>query len=199
MFWFFSYILGGIAIKYLGFEEFMDLSWLSLLTSTSLLVYYNIKEQKNKSILFALGIICVLGILVEIIGVVTGWPFGQYEYGGALGWSIMDVPIVIGLNWFLVIFGANAVAHLITGSSMIVRVILTALIAVFLDYLIEPVAIAYDMWFWELAGIPWSNYLAWGVIALIFAFVIEFFMKDSRRSLGIELYLFLTIFFFILA
>lgn len=43
--------------------------------------------------------IAVLGFVAEAIGVATGFPFGVYHYGERLGWKVLEVPPVIGLNW----------------------------------------------------------------------------------------------------
>ncbi|MBK7882949.1 MAG: carotenoid biosynthesis protein [Chitinophagaceae bacterium] len=49
-------------------------------------------------------LICVcIGIAVEIIGVKTGFLFGNYSYGIVLGPKIQSVPILIGINWFIII------------------------------------------------------------------------------------------------
>ena len=36
---------------------------------------------------------------------------------------------------------------------------------VVLDYLIEPIAIIYDFWSWEIGVPPFSNYAAWFIVA----------------------------------
>ena len=51
----------------------------------------------------------ITGMFSEIIGVHTGFLFGSYFYGTALGPGIMDVPFTIGMNWFGVVFCAGTV------------------------------------------------------------------------------------------
>ncbi|MEY4163741.1 MAG: hypothetical protein RLZZ79_693, partial [Actinomycetota bacterium] len=40
-------------------------------------------------------------LLVEQIGVRTGWPFGVYEYSGSLGYQIFGVPLVVPFAWVM--------------------------------------------------------------------------------------------------
>src|SRR5690349_9168331 len=39
------------------------------------------------------------GLLVEALGVATGFPFGPYTYTGTLGPIIAGVPVVVPLAW----------------------------------------------------------------------------------------------------
>lgn len=114
----------------------------------------------------------ILGLLVEILGVQTGFPFGEYTYGGTLGWKVADVPWVIGINWFILsyCFGTVVSKYL---PGRIMRVLSAATGMVLLDFLIEPVAIQLDYWSWHEDGIPASNYIAWFFIALIMQVIMQ--------------------------
>jgi uncharacterized membrane protein len=39
------------------------------------------------------------GLAIEAVGVATGFPFGSYVYGDALGPKLLDVPLVVPLAW----------------------------------------------------------------------------------------------------
>ncbi|HET8970310.1 MAG TPA: carotenoid biosynthesis protein, partial [Candidatus Nanopelagicales bacterium] len=40
-----------------------------------------------------------IGLAVEVLGVHTGLPFGEYAYTGRLGPAVLGVPVVIALAW----------------------------------------------------------------------------------------------------
>jgi putative membrane protein len=42
-----------------------------------------------------------------MLGVHTGILFGNYKYGNALGLKLNDVPILIGINWFIVVYACG--------------------------------------------------------------------------------------------
>ena len=49
----------------------------------------------SKFALTYLAITTVFALVIETIGVNTGWPFGVYEYSSTLGLFIVDVPLVV--------------------------------------------------------------------------------------------------------
>lgn len=110
-----------------------------------------------------------VGYTIEVLGVQTGFPFGEYTYGDTLGWKLLGVPIVIGLNWFMLsyIFGMLYTNFKIPD---ILKVILASLSMVILDRLIEPVAMLIGYWTWEGGNIPLKNYAGWFLISLIIQF-----------------------------
>lgn len=110
----------------------------------------------------------VLGYIIEVVGTNTGWPFGAYTYGTALGPRIFSTPLMIGVLWWVLIrawfdlserWTQNAWAKsLITGTAMVL-----------MDVLIEPVAIELGFWTWAEVEVPVANYISWFVLATLFA------------------------------
>ena len=99
----------------------------------------------------------------EVLGVHTGAVFGNYHYGEVLGTSWLGVPLVIAVNWSVVTLGAVCAAGLLSRRPWVLVPVATAL-AVLLDVLLEPVAMALGYWHWENDTIPLQNYLAWGIL-----------------------------------
>ena len=107
-----------------------------------------------------------IGFGVEFLGVKTGLLFGNYEYGSTLGIKLLDVPLIIGVNWFVLAIGARGCANGITKNSFY-QVFCAALFMVGLDFLIEPVAMKYDFWDWHQNKVPIQNYFMWFLISLL--------------------------------
>ena len=105
-------------------------------------------------------IIFAAGYLLEVAGVKTGILFGQYAYGPTLGFSVFDVPLVMGVNWVMLCLAFSAIS-LYFFQNFWLKVLTAALLMVMLDVLIEPVAIKLDYWQWEGDVIPFRNYLTW--------------------------------------
>lgn len=143
--------------------------WFVPLTPLNLIVsgYFVLRHAKgNNRYLFAM--VGLLAFLVEMLGVQTGFPFGDYRYGSALGPQIFEVPLLIGLLWLLLLIGS---IHFVSRwiKNMWVIAILTGAIMTGLDFLIEPVAIKLNFWNWYGESIPWNNYLGWFVTAFLLA------------------------------
>jgi len=116
----------------------------------------------------SVSLIFTLGILVEIVGVVTGLIFGNYTYGETLGSKIFNVPIMIGVNWAILIIAIGAVLDQFKHFNSNLKSITGAFILTLIDVLIEPVAIKFDYWHWQNNSIPFQNYAGWFIVSFIF-------------------------------
>ena len=68
-----------------------------------------------------------------------GIPFGQYLYGDNLGIKFFDVPLVLGLNWLLLVYvSLNLVS--IFKLSIFKQSLLVATLMLLIDSVIEPIA-----------------------------------------------------------
>jgi putative membrane protein len=110
----------------------------------------------------------VVGFTLEAVGVATGLVFGPYSYGTVLGPKLLGVPLVIGLNWPLVILGAATFTVRLTRSPLAAALLAGALTAGF-DWVLEPFAISAGYWTWQGGSVPLQNYAAWFVISTLLA------------------------------
>jgi putative membrane protein len=126
----------------------------------------------------------LLGFLAEWLGVHTGLLFGNYTYGKTLGLKLFDIPIMIGVNWFLLIYAVGVTMQRSRLKSAFFRVITGAAILVLLDLLIEPVAIKFDYWHWVDGVIPLKNYICWFLLSVLMLGVFEWFgfKKQSKAA-----------------
>jgi putative membrane protein len=118
-------------------------------------------------------IIAVSGFIIEIIGINTTYPFGEYYYGETLGFKCFDVPLVIGINWLMLTYSTRCLLDQFYHLSWISKSLLGGLIMVSLDVFIEPIAQDLGYWSWmepaeSLIVAPYQNYLSWFVISAIF-------------------------------
>ena len=159
--------------------NFLSLTPLNLFVNLGLLVL-NHENGSNKQVVLFISII-ILGFIIEVIGVNTGFIFGRYAYGLTLGWKILETPVIIGVNWLILTY---AVVYTINIHNKIILTLLSAIVLVLLDFLIEPVAMAYDFWGWYNNEIPVKNYLAWFAISLLFCYIIAFYKEQSHNRLA---------------
>jgi bisanhydrobacterioruberin hydratase len=110
----------------------------------------------------------VAGFALEAVGVATGLVFGPYSYGTVLGPKLLGVPLVIGLNWPLVILGAATFAVRLTRSPLAAALLAGALTAGF-DWVLEPFAVSTGYWSWQAGSVPLRNYAAWFLISTLLA------------------------------
>lgn len=171
---------------------FKQLTSFNLLFSTLLLGVTH-KSFTNKFITASILIFC-LGYGIEVLGVQTGVIFGVYAYGKTLGFKLIGVPLAMGLNWLLLIYGIAAIVNQLKGNFWI-KSLIGAGIMVLLDMIIEPVAIKLDFWNWAAPEIPLQNYLAWFIFSAIF-FRIFFHLVPNHKSLVGKVYILVQFLFF---
>lgn len=189
------HLIGGVGMVFFDLEQFASLSMYNLLFSCFLLFLGQAKGVKN---LFKLFIpVFLLGYFIEVVGVKTGYPFGSYMYGNALGVKLFEVPLIIGINWFMLVIGAGYMVKSLSKAFWI-RIVLAASIMVLVDYPIEHMAATLDYWYWENDTIPARNFIGWFVIALIMQWLFNRIMIGSENKIAPWYIIVVTVFFIVL-
>ena len=156
---------------------FEALTPLNLLVSAFSLFLFH--QQWNLKSILGCIVVFFLGIIIEIIGVQTGFFFGKYAYDSMLGVKILDVPFIIGVNWLVLLYATSSlVADL--ELPIWVKALSPALLMTALDYLIEPVAIEHHFWHWFGAPVPFSNYRDWFIASYLLGLL--FFWLEIPKS-----------------
>ena len=187
------YTVGIVQLAFLQRPEVLDLTPLQLIFSTLLVLLYQKASTDNIIRWFA---IFLFGFLIEVVGVNTGFPFGSYTYGPILGFKLWSTPLIIGLNWLLVIICTSQLSDIILSQSKAIwRATLSASLALGLDYLIEPVAVKTNMWTWSEQHIPVSNFIAWWVIAWLLSYLYQSQEKQNTQPVILVIFTWLIFFF----
>ena len=145
---------------------------------------------------FSLGVYAA-GFLVEVAGVNTGLIFGSYTYGSTLGTQIWRTPLLIGVNWLILVY-TTGVLLTVFKLNRYVLAFIGALILVSIDFIIEPVAIKYDYWSWAGGTIPFQNYIGWFIVAFLMFLFFNRMNFRKQNSSAIVLFVAQLCFFMIL-
>ena len=186
------YLVGiaGFMIRPLA-PLFQKLTPFGIVMAAALLLYFH--EPKNlKSSLIFFGI-ALAGFLVEVIGVNTQLIFGFYNYGSSLGPKIWNTPVAIGINWLILIYCISAWAKPIRETWYFPLAGAAAMVT--FDWLMEPVAIATDMWSWAFNSIPVKNYIDWFLVSGVLFLTIRLLKVEIRNPIANLLFLMQLIFF----
>ena len=169
-----------------------------LLTCLVFLIHSPVADKKFILAFFA---IAFLGFIIEVIGVKTGLIFGRYSYGNGLGYKLLNVPLVISINWAMLICAGIIVVSRIFANKITVLIV-AALLVTLIDLVIEQVAPKLDFWQFE-DGLPsFHNYLGWiGVAFFTSYFFYPTIIKGNRNVslllLILQIIFFTTLFIFI--
>jgi putative membrane protein len=101
---------------------------------------------------------------IESLGVATGFPYGRFFYGDALGPTVAGlVPFLLPLSYAPLVVGAVAAAW--GGGSRLLHVAYAALLLVWMDAVLDPGATSLGFWVWPGGGayysVPPSNFAGW--------------------------------------
>ncbi|MDB0007207.1 carotenoid biosynthesis protein [Flavobacteriales bacterium] len=183
---FIFHVVGVVGLSSDYQDLFLRLTPLNLLLSLGLFIWANndfsVQFYKVVAILFALG------FLVEVIGVSTGVLFGEYTYGATLGFKLFETPLMIGVNWILLSLASFGISSFFLKKQLPI-ILLSSLLMVLMDVLIEPIAISLDFWTWALGDIPLQNYVMWFFVSFIMNAIMSFnrLKIDYRISFGLLL------------
>lgn len=170
------------------------------------------QPQKNSWFFLFFMLAFATGMITEIVGVNTGELFGSYQYGNLMGAKYKGVPWLIGLQWFVTVFCSGIIMEKIhqwtikktaavtatklpswvKGISLIVD---GALMAVFFDYVMEPVAVKLGFWQWTNHEIPFYNYVCWFVISAGLLAVFRILKFNKTNHFAVHLFIIQLLFF----
>jgi putative membrane protein len=187
------YTVGTVGLLIPAFRaDFLGLSPYNLVLTFAIAVLAYRKMSTSDLVFFA---ICYcISMLAEWIGTSTGWLFGSYYYGKNLGASIAGVPLVIGLNWWVLTVCSASISKRIS-SSVVIRSLIGASLMTLLDVLMEPVAIKSDFWHWKDELIPIYNYVCWFALSFLLHFAHSKLTSAASNKVFDVLFLILTLFF----
>ena len=141
---------------------FKSLSPLNLLLSSGLVLLRS--KQTNGKFYGSLLLIAIIGFFLEALGVKTELIFGSYYYGRTLGLKAFSVPLLIGVNWAILLYCTAQFSQI---KNQILNALFGAFLMVFLDFFIEQIASRFDFWYWKNGIIPLQNYIAWFIISFV--------------------------------
>jgi len=137
------------------------------------------------------------GLIVEMIGVNTGSIFGEYSYGPNLGIKILNTPVIIGLNWLILVYTTSSLFEKLTIPN-IYKILLASACMLAYDIVLEQIAPLTGMWSWHEATVPVRNYMAWFIIAVVFQSVLKLVGIKTENAVSKDLFYSQFIFFLIL-
>lgn len=187
------YLVGilGYAFPF-SYAVFQFLTPFSLLLLVGVFFLYH--ENRDKRLWTVMIFIFLAGFGIEVAGVMTGKIFGVYEYGKTLGVKVAGVPLIIGINWVLMVYGGIALASL-ARLGRLFGSFLAAVIMTGSDFFIEKFAILSDMWSWQNTEPPLQNYISWLLISFFFCLLAYPSIAGKARKVAMHGYLYQFVFF----
>jgi putative membrane protein len=135
-----------------------------------------------------------IGFVAELLGVNFGLIFGNYHYGNNLGWKIAGVPVMIGINWIILVYASSGISKWVTHHRWLSS-ILAASLMVLLDVPMEFAAPKFDFWAFAYLKVPVQNYVGWFAVSLLIHYFFQPLFQKEQKYLSLHLYLAIAYFF----
>jgi putative membrane protein len=177
------------------FPLFVKLTPFALLLSSSALAFFH--QGYNLKAIAVFFTIFFFGFFIEVYGVNTGVVFGEYSYGNGLGVKLFNTPLIIGLNWLMLVYITSSIFERVKINT-ILKVILASAIMLGYDVIIEQVAPRLQMWEFSNNTIPAQNYASWFFFALFFHILVKIFGVQTKNQLSVAILVCQVLFFLIL-
>ena len=135
------------------------------------------------------SIALVATIVIEIVGVKTGIPFGTYEYDPArLGPTLLQVPLLIPFAWLMMLYPSWLVVNDLV-KAKVPAVLMSALLMATWDLYLDPQMVNEGYWTWFASGvpskeIPISNFFGWFITAAIIFTLVSRFVGDPKSDVS---------------
>jgi uncharacterized membrane protein len=157
----------------------------------------------GKTISVFFGITFVVTYVMEWLGTHFGILFGHYYYTNQLGPLLMDVPVVIPVQWFNMLYVCYIMANIILirnndGASASIsyqRILLSSVVVglfmVSWDFINDPYMVGVGSWVWTdpmeffgltFQGIPLSNFLGWVLTSALTILLLDLYRRQDRES-----------------
>jgi uncharacterized membrane protein len=128
-------------------------------------------------------------VLVEAIGLATGFPYGEYRYGDVLGPRLLGVPFLVPLAWLMMAWPSWVLAARLAGRP-VARVAVAAAVFAAWDVVLDPQMVQAGYWTWAhprpgLPGIdtvPLTNLGGWLLAGLLLMTLLEVLVARTATA-----------------
>lgn len=191
------HLVGIIGLSIPNFQSlFLSLTPLNLLIST--IILFSFHKNRNSWFYIFIFSVFIISFSLEALGTATGIIFGNYTYTSVLGPRFFNTPLIIGVNWVLLIYTAGTVVDPLK-AGLLVKSILASGLLVLYDFALEPVAIELKFWIWENDRVPLQNFIAWFFVSFMLLLLFYKLPIARKNPMALKLFLIHLIFFAVLS
>lgn len=178
---------------YLGYIQwFLSKTWAILFLI--FLVLWDGLPKKSIKISWPIPAVFFIGFMAEWLGVKFGFLFGDYSYGANLGMKLDDVPIIMGINWVILSLATRGIIQRFF-KLPVMKILVSSVLMVSLDILIEPLAPQLDYWSFDTMVAPLSNYIGWLIYSILIQSLLELVQFKGHFKISLHILIIQLLFF----
>jgi uncharacterized membrane protein len=173
-------------------------SWTIVLLGAGVSVLSAAASRGWRTGLGVLALVAVVAVLLEALGLSTGFPYGEYSYSDTLGPTLLGVPFLVPLAWLMMAWPSWVLAAVLTarvrpGRRTVARVLVAAYLFAAWDVVLDPQLVQAGYWRWAhpspgLPGIdtvPLTNLGGWLLAGLLLMPLLDRLVARTARPTGV--------------
>ncbi|MPQ97698.1 carotenoid biosynthesis protein [Modestobacter sp. I12A-02628] len=163
-------------------------SWAIVLLGSALSVVHAGVSRGPRTALGLLGLVAVVAVAFEAVGLATGYPYGTYTYSDQLGPTLAGVPFLVPLAWLMMAWPSWVLAARLARRRP-ARVLVAAYVFAGWDVLLDPQMVDAGYWTWAhpspgLPGIdtvPLTNLAGWLLAGIVLMGLLDVLVDRTRE------------------
>jgi uncharacterized membrane protein len=165
-------------------------SWAIVLLGSAVSVSSAAIGRGARTGLGLLALVAGVAVLVEALGLATGFPYGEYSYSDTLGPTLLGVPFLVPLAWLMMAWPSWVLAAWLAPRSRPARVLVAAYVFAAWDVVLDPQMVQAGYWRWAhpqpgLPGIdtvPLTNLAGWLLAGLLLMTLLDLLVERTARA-----------------
>jgi bisanhydrobacterioruberin hydratase len=164
--------------------QLSSISSLSILlfAAPSYIAIWKLLGTKSSTLL--LTIMGVYALIIETSAIHTGFPYGNFIYNDILGGKLLGLtPWTVAFAYPPLVFIAYYMTHSLEIRALY-RLMLSVLLLVTIDLVLDPAAVALGFWQWAIPGfyygVPLVNFAGWILSGTIAVLLVHLFFRRSH-------------------
>lgn len=170
---------------------------LEILSALAFALVHGTQHYRLRGILVFAALCLVIGNAIENIGVLTGFPYGHYEFFSLMGPQLLHVPVLLGLayigmayvSWTLARLILRATQTTLSGPQLIGIPLAAAVIMTAWDFAQDPVwSTLLNAWHWQDGGrwfgVPLTNFAGWLLTVFLIYFAFALYLRHTAAAIS---------------
>jgi putative membrane protein len=139
-----------------------------------------------KKSLIILIVLSIYAISIETFAIVTGFPYSSFHYTEMIGYKIFGyTPYTVPFAYVPLFLGCFYLSMMRTNDTK-KMVIITTLLVLATDFVLDPAAVALKFWVYTsngiFYGVPLMNFLGWILSGFLASLITLYFLKDHIQD-----------------
>lgn len=173
----------GVGMSFIPPEQFVEIGSIIAVSVISLPAFYGMYKIYGQRGIFAVLTLGIFALIIESIGIHTGWPYSPFEYTMPFGYRLLGTtPWTVFIAWSPLVIGAWLLAQTWFrqhGSRFLVYLG----ILVGSDIILDPGAVARGLWKYTNGGlwfdVPLQNFVGWIISGTIAYVILRLILKTG--------------------